>query len=109
MTHLHTWAKRSTFSYEGSVKTGTKITFGKGFSVKVNAEDYSSLLSHFRGQVVNIGTSRTTPPSGSVGEWFLCNVMKTNMASYIGPILINEGYAEKISGPDIHFLSDAEN
>jgi hypothetical protein len=103
MIKLNTWAGRRSFSYEGSVETGTKIVFGKGFSAKITASAYKSLLQHFHGQVVNIGTSRTSPPVGSVGEWMMKNVIKQALTSYIGPILIYEGYAEKIGGPDIKF------
>jgi hypothetical protein len=52
---------------------------------------------------VDIGTSRTDPPRGSVGEWLQLNVSKRAIASYVGPILIAEGYAEKAGRPKIGF------
>ncbi len=97
MEELKTWAGRSSFKYSGSVDKGTKIYYGKDnlYSVYISPNKYSQLLNHFHGQVVNIGTSRTKPPAGSLGEWLMKNVTKTAVASYVGPIIINEGYAEK--------------
>jgi len=93
---LLTWAGKSSFEYSGSVKDGTTIVYGKGFSVKVSPSDYSRLISLFTGSTVEIGTSRTNPPAGSLGNWLRSNVIKTAIACYVGPILINEGYAEKV-------------
>lgn len=103
MKTLNTWAGRSKFHYDGSVKEGTTIFFGKNSFQKINSNQYSKLLKHFQGRTVNIGTSRTDPPRDSVGNWLMTNVTKTAIASYIGPILITEGYAEKIRGPEIIF------
>lgn len=102
--NLETWAGKSSFSYTGSVKSGTIITYGSGFSLSVSADQYTKLLNYFEGRTINIGTSRTNPPRGSVGEWLQANVTKTAIASYVGPILISEGYAEKAGGPYIRFL-----
>ena len=96
MLGLPTWAKKSRFQYTGTVQTGTTITYGKGFRVKISGSDYSRLISFFSGSTVEIGTSRTNPPNGSLGKWLQSNVTKTAIASYVGPILINEGYAEKV-------------
>ena len=106
MITLETWACRSSFQYEGSVKEGTKLYFGTGFknSVFVNEQSYQALLAHFQGRTVNMGTSRTDPPIDSVGAWLKENVSKSAIASYIGPILINESFAEKQEGPNIRFM-----
>jgi len=56
------------------------------------------LLRAFGGATVGIGTSRTNPTPGSVGEWLQANVTKTAMASFVGPILLAEGYAERVPG-----------
>jgi hypothetical protein len=104
MQTLPTWAERSKFSYSGSVTHGTKITYGEGFSVTVSVSEYSALLKHFRGKTVDIGISRTDPPPGSVGEWLQSQVTKTGIASYVGPILIAEGYAERAGGTRIKFI-----
>ena len=102
---LPTWAGRSEFRYGGSVKEGVTIKYGNGFSYtqKISAQQFRNLLDYFRERTVNIGTSRTTPPPGSVGEWLQVNVTKIAMASYVGPILINEKYATKVGGPIIRF------
>lgn len=51
------------------------------------------MLNYFRGHTVDIGTSRNTPPESSVGGWLQVNITQTAMASYVGAILIYEGYA----------------
>jgi len=96
---LPTWAGLSSFEYTGSVATGTEIWYGrKPYCQRISAAQYSALLTHFRGVTVGIGTSRTDPTPGSVGEWLQANVTKTAMASYIGPILLEEGYAGRVPG-----------
>ena len=69
MQTLKTWANRSKFRYEGSIKEGTKIIYGRGWSIYVPAERYRALLEHCGGRTVNIGTSRTTALPDSVGQW----------------------------------------
>ena len=44
---------------------------------------------------MDCGTSRTDPQLGSLGEWLKEKVSKTATASYVGAILVNEGYAKK--------------
>ena len=102
---LPTWAGRSEFRYGGSVKEGVTIKYGNGFSYtqKISAQQFRNLLDYFCEKTVYIGTSRTTPPPGSVREWLQVNVTKIAMASYVGPILINENYATKVGGPIIRF------
>ncbi len=104
MKKLKTWAGRSNFAYEGSVVVGTKIVYGNRWTISISAEDYQKLLVQFRGRTVNIGTSRTDPPTGSVGEWLQANVTKTATASYVGAILVNDGFAVRAGGPEIRFL-----
>ena len=94
-------AGKSNFSYTGSVELGTTISFGmKGNSLKITPDAYSKMLTNFRGLTVNIGTSRTAPPKGSLGEWFK-DYEGRAVTSYVGPILIREGYAEKIGRSEI--------
>ncbi len=108
MRTLKSWAGRSNFSYNGSVKQGTKITYGRGYSLSISAPQYAELLAHFLGDTVDIGTSRTNPPRGSVGKWLQSNVTKTAIASYVGSILIAEGYAKKHGGSKITFKTGRE-
>ena len=95
MKKLPTWAGRSEFEYEGSVATGTTIYYGSCSSTRVSVNQYSALLQHFKAQSPNIGTSRDQAPMGSVGAWLQKNVTPTAIASYVGAILIHEGYATK--------------
>jgi hypothetical protein len=105
MKTLPTWAKKSEFKYDGSVANGTTIYYGtNNHPIRITSEQYSQLLTHFTGKSVNIGTSRVNPPKGSVGEWLQKNVTGTATASYVGAILIHEGYATKLeNGPIIDF------
>jgi hypothetical protein len=96
---LPTWAGRSKFEYTGSVAGGTEILYGKKpYRQRITAAQYRELLRHFKGATVGIGTSRTDPTPGSVGEWLQANVTRTAIASYVGPILLEEGYAERVLG-----------
>jgi hypothetical protein len=104
MKTLPTWGQGSRFSYAGSVRTGTTISYGSGYLVFVTPEVSSSLRDHFQGMTVDAGTSRTDPPAKSVGEWFLANVTKTAIASYVCPILIHEGFAERVDKSQIAFV-----
>jgi len=95
MKKLSTWAGRSEFEYEGSVATGTTIYYGSSSSITVTANQYSALIQQYKDQAPNIGTSRDRAPEGSVGDWLQKHVTLTAIASYVGAILIDEGYAIK--------------
>ena len=99
-----TWGGRSTFSYVGSVETGTIITYGRGYSIKVTAQQYVALRQHFLNRVIPAGTSRTAPPRESLGSWLKSNVTHTAIASYVAPILIFEKYAERVGRHDIRLI-----
>jgi len=104
MKSLQTWSGISNFKYEGSVAEGTIIYYGKKPGIiKVSSGQFSQLLHHFKGESVKIGTSRDNTPKDSVGEWLQENITKTAIASYVGPILVDEGYATK---GDINSSSD---
>jgi hypothetical protein len=93
---LKTWGGSSTFSFKGSVATGTEISFGKSNAVvKITKEQFEQLLTAFRGKRVKAGTSRDMAPAGSLGHWLQQNITRTATASYVGAILVDEGYAEK--------------
>ena len=96
---LPTWAGRSKFEYSGSVAAGTEILYGKKpYRQRISAAQYRALLTYFNGATVGIGTSRTNRTPGSVGEWLQANVTETAIASYLGPILLEEGYTERVPG-----------
>ena len=103
MKTLPTWSRRSRFSYAGSVRAGTTISYGSGHIIFVTPGQYSSLLDHFRGMTVDVWASRTGPPARNVSEWLQANVTKTAIASYVCPILIDEGFAEKVGRSQIAF------
>ena len=101
MQTLPTWGGRTHFQYEGSVPNGTVIYYGRGrngegWRVRVSAHQYEALRHHFLGQVVPVGTSHTDPPPGSLGAWLQENVTRVGIASYVAPILVHEGYAERV-------------
>ena len=102
---MKTWAERGAdFSYTGSVAQGTEITYGINKNkIKVTAEQYSDLITYFKSKTVEIGTSHDNPPRSSVGEWLQENVSKTQISSYVGPILIKELYALQIGRSQIRF------
>ena len=94
---LRTWGDGSEFEYTGSVREGTTILYGrKPNTVFVSPGEWSNLLNYFRDSETEMGTCRTTAPANSVGAWLQENVTKTAIASYVGPILIREGYAERV-------------
>jgi len=95
MKELETWGGRSKFKYSGSVEKGTNIVFKSGTFLYFSSNEYKGLLNYFSGKTVNIGTSRTEPPSGSLGYWIEINFNKMGSTSFISSILINEGYAER--------------
>jgi len=96
---MATWGGNSQFDYSGSVATGTDIHYGtkSKYRIKISGSQYAELLAHFGGQEVLVGTDRVDPPSGSLGEWLKKNVTQTASASYVAPILVQEGYAVRAS------------
>ncbi|MGO8761009.1 MAG: hypothetical protein ACLP2P_05035 [Desulfobaccales bacterium] len=100
---LKTWAGRSSFKYSGSVRDGITVIYGEGHRIKITVEQFLTLINHFQGLTVQAGTSRADAPRRSVGKWLQENVTQTAMASYVCPILINEGYAEKGGSTEIRF------
>ena len=96
---MKTWRGRSEFSYTGTVNAGVEIAFGNNRKIYVSAEKFGLLLEHFAGRTVELGTSRTKPQVESIGMWLQAKVTKTAIASYIGPILVREGYAQRVHDP----------
>jgi hypothetical protein len=93
---LPTWGTTSRFHYDGSVNSGTDIWYGsKPYQTRVTQDQYRRLTEEFRGRTVALGTSREPPP-GSVGAWLEKHVIGRAIASYVGPILVHEGYAERV-------------
>ncbi len=67
MPELMILGERSRFKYERTVEHGTKILFGRKQIFSISSQQYKDLLRIFKRRTVNIGTSRTSPPSWSVG------------------------------------------
>ena len=99
-----TWGGESTFEYDGCVENGTTIKFGKKQKATISTDDWQRLRKQFLGKIVEIGTSRDNPPSGSMGKWFCANIKKQALMSYVGPILIREGYAIRESDTSIRVV-----
>lgn len=93
---METWGGGSEFEYHGSVVAGTTINYGNGNQTHIPATAYQQLLAHFAGRTVPCGTSRTNPPANSLGQWLQRHVSRTAFASYVGAILVREGYAQKL-------------
>ncbi len=106
MKTLPTWGEKSSFQYTGSVAEGTTIHYGTDYAhvASVSADEYAALLTQFCGRTANMGTSRDKAPAGSVGAWLQEHVNPTGLASYVGAILVDEGYAERAGGPNIRFF-----
>lgn len=103
---LTTWGKKGRFHYRGSVVEGTKVVFGHGSEFVVTSEQYATLLAHFRGRTVAIGAS-LNPPRDSLGAWLRGKTGLHGLAAYVGPILVAEGYAERLGPMEMRFTSAA--
>lgn len=98
-----TWTGKAEFGYSGSVSDGTEIALYGTNRVLISASNYESMLEHFRGCTVDLGTS-FKPPGGSVGIWLVSNVTRTKIVSRVGAILIAEGYAERVGKSGIRIF-----
>ena len=104
MIELKTRARGAAFSYEHTADGGLRIRYGRGWETSVSGADVRRLVNHFGGQEVALGTSRDNPPPGSVGAWLQEEVTPVAIASYLGPILVREGYAEWVDRSTLRFL-----
>lgn len=85
--------RRTTFKYAGDVANGVAVYFDSSV-IEIKAETFKQLLSHFKGQTVIGGFSRTAPPKDSVGH-YLTNMekqLRSRYASFVCAILHHEGY-----------------
>jgi len=105
MNTLKTKAKGVQFSYDKGPDGSIRVRFGRNQQVAVAAADLRCLAQEFRGRTVALGTSRDNPPPGSVVDWLQQNVTKVAIASYIGPILVHEGYAVWVDDSTFQFLA----
>ena len=104
-----TWGEKSEFDYSGDFPNDTTIRFGTDLarSYTVTADQWDALLKAFQGRgYVALGTSRDSPPPGSIGEWWKSNYNTPALMSYIGRILLLEGYAQKRDDRERGILED---
>jgi hypothetical protein len=95
---MKTLVKKKPFKYKKNSNGDKEVFFGKDAStkVKLSKKQYISLIETFKGRTVLIGSSRTNPPKDSLGEWLMNTITKQAIASYIAPILIEDGLATPI-------------
>lgn len=101
------WKKNTVFKYKGSVKDGTQILLSDE-NVVISSLQYYDLLSKFRGKVVYIGLpdSSGVIQDDSLSAWLKDNVRRIPLASYVGAILVNEGYAEESNDGNLICFKD---
>jgi hypothetical protein len=95
MPKLKTWAKGKSFDYEIDRQGDVLIKYGSGFHAAITAEELRQLIANFNRKNALFGTSRDRAPEGSLGDWLQHKVTKVAIASYLGPILVNEGLAQR--------------
>lgn len=100
---LDAWGKHGRFTYAGDLERGTRILFGRSKQLIVPPELYAELLAHFAGKTVAIGASRR-PPRDSLGLWLRAHTGAELAVVYVGPILVREGVAERVSERELRFL-----
>ena len=102
MKTLFPWSGLREFRCEGSVPKGITFHTGVGFShpYSLNATELHQILTEFSGREVKIGTHRTAPPDGSIGDWIKGRFKLGGIMSYLGVVLVEEGYAERCSKLD---------
>lgn len=103
-----TFGGRKTFRVSGHVETGADIWPGEmRYPISFSKSKFNELLAHGRScGEMRLGASFGGPESGSLGEWIQANLpTKLNPASYVGGLLIEEGYAERARAGVIRFFS----
>jgi hypothetical protein len=108
---LRTWSGKKEFKYSGTVESGVRISCGQAFShdYEMTAAELWQALIEFSGREAKIGTHRTAPPDGSIGDWIRKRYRKGGIMSYVGPILIEEGYAVRGSESDRIYIKTFSN
>lgn len=97
MKELRTWSGANAFRYEGSVSTGITIHCGDGFSrtYRISHDAILDTLGRFSGKTTPVGCHRTAPPEGSIGDWLRVHHKRGGIMSYLGSILVQEGFARR--------------
>lgn len=97
---LSTWGKHGRFSYMGDLARGTKVMYGRGESFIVPPEVYADLFRVFGGRDLKIGLS-LRPPRESLGAFLASRLGRQGLAAYVGPLLVAEGAAERVSAQEL--------
>jgi hypothetical protein len=91
-------SKRRTFSYEGSASTGVVLLHDT--PVQIDVQLFDAVRLAFSGRTIPLGTGRTSPTPGGLGEWLVHNSRAVNRraltsghASFVAAILVHEGHA----------------
>lgn len=103
-TLLETWYGGRQFSYTGSISSGVALLCGEEDQrcLDITREQCRSLLRNFAERTVPIGMSLMGRDEG-LGEWLRIETGEY-VVQYVAPILVAEGYAERISRSEIRFL-----
>lgn len=97
ITTLGSPAKKTRFTYTGSVTDGVILEFtGRP---RVTAEFFTAIMNQFRRETIPGGFSMTNPTPGGLGIWVQENSPHKNAVrltprhgSFIAAILVHEGY-----------------
>lgn len=99
---LDAWGKHGRFTYAGDLERGARILYGRNKQFIVPPETFAQLRAHFAGKTVPIGASRR-PARGSLGSWLRTKLGIELAVVYVGPILVREGAAERVSETELLF------
>jgi hypothetical protein len=105
LKELKTVPKKRIFKYKGSIAEGITLYFGTNRREIVGQNQCMLLIEHFKGQTIPVGRSFNNPSPNSLGEWLIANVTKRAIASYVAPILVEEGFAKWIGTKELQFYS----
>ncbi|HVM44746.1 MAG TPA: hypothetical protein VM582_02330 [Candidatus Thermoplasmatota archaeon] len=100
---LAAWGKHGRFSYAGDLERGTRVVVARSHEFVVPPETYRELRERFGGKTVAIGASRR-PARGSLGSWLRAHLGVELAVVYVGPILVREGAAERVSETELRFF-----
>lgn len=100
MKRSNTIAKKEAFLYENEIS----IIYGDSRESTLPIKIIGEMIRNFHGKKVAIGASRDNPPVGSLGAWLKSKRISTAIASYVAPMLINEGLARAVDDHTIEFL-----
>ena len=103
---VRTFGGGADFRYRGTTDTGTVIRYSKDeLELVLTQADYLRIWERFRGREVKVGTSQS-PPQDSLGAFLIREITHVGAASYVGRLLLEDGYAWKPRRGWISFYSE---